>query len=290
MVDKPAGRSSHDMVDAARGWLGTRRVGHLGTLDPQATGVLPLAVREATKLVSYVSSGVKSYAGTVRLGAETDTLDGEGRVVRRHEGGLPSEREVREALALFRGEIEQIPPMYSAVKRGGVPLHRLARRGEVVERPPKKVQIHRLELLSFSPPDIEISVDCGPGTYVRALAADLGAELGCGAYLESLRRTRSGPFTIDQALDPTRLDDEARAGTLESRLIPSARALELPALVLSKEAARRVLHGGHVSAGSGLRDAPGARLIALDEEDQLLALLELRADRRLWPLRVLREL
>ena len=288
-MDKPAGRSSHDMVDAARGWLGTRRVGHLGTLDPQATGVLPLAVREATKLVFYIASGDKSYSGTVRLGAETDTLDGEGRVVSRHQGSLPSEEEVRRALASFLGEIEQIPPMYSAVKQGGVPLHQLARQGEVVERAPKKVRIHRLELLRFSSPDLEISVDCGPGTYVRALAADLGAKLGCGAYLESLRRTRSEPFGIEQALGPTRLDAEARAGTVERNVIPSAQAMGLPVVVLATEAAGRVLHGGDVSPGSGLRQAPGARLIAVDEEDHLLALLELRADRRLWPLRVLRQ-
>jgi tRNA pseudouridine55 synthase len=158
-----------------------------------------------------------------------------------------------------------------------------------VERAPKKVIIHRLELVRFSSPDVEISVDCGPGTYVRALAADLGAELGCGAYLESLRRTRSEPFTIDQALDPTRLDEEARAGTVESNLIPAAQAMGLPVVVLAKESTHRVLHGGDVSPGSGLRQAPGARLIALDEEDHPLALLELRADRRLWPLRVLRQ-
>jgi len=288
VLDKPAGCTSHDMVDVARRWLGTRRVGHLGTLDPQATGVLPLAVREATKLISHISSEGKSYVGTVRLGAETDTLDGQGQVLRRHRGELPAEEDVLRGLSSFRGEIEQIPPMYSAVKQGGVPLHRLARQGEEVERAPKKVRIDRLDLLRFAPPDVEIAVDCSPGTYVRVLAADLGEALGCGAYLESLSRTRSGPFTIDQALSPARLDEEAQAGTLERCLIPPAEAMDLPVITLASEAASRVLHGGDVSPGSGLRQAPGARLIAVDQENRLLALLELRPDRRLWPVRVLR--
>ena len=130
VVDKPRGATSHDIVDAARRWLGTRRVGHLGTLDPLATGVLPLVVREATKLVPFLPLMNKLYVGTVHLGLETDTLDGQGEVLRRYEGPLPEESEVRAALAGFRGEIEQIPPMFSAVKQGGVPLHRLARRGE----------------------------------------------------------------------------------------------------------------------------------------------------------------
>ena len=199
VVDKPRGRTSHDIVDDARGWLGTRRVGHLGTLDPQATGVLPLAVREATKLVPFLPVARKAYVGTVRLGVETDTLDAQGEVLRRHEGPLPDAAAVRAALERFRGEIQQIPPMYSAVKKDGVPLHRLARRGEQVEREPKSVTVHQIELLHYEAPDAEISVDCGPGTYVRTLAADLGAALSCGAHLASLRRLCSGSFEITQA-------------------------------------------------------------------------------------------
>ena len=129
VVDKPVGWTSHDVVDAARGWLGARRIGHLGTLDPNATGVLPLAVRSATKLIEHIQDGDKAYAGTVRLGSETDTLDADGKELRRHDGALPDEARVREALGHFVGEIEQIPPMYSAVKQGGVPLHKLAREG-----------------------------------------------------------------------------------------------------------------------------------------------------------------
>jgi len=180
VVDKPQGLTSHDVVDALRKMLGTRRIGHLGTLDPLATGVLPLALRSATKLAPFLQGGAKSYAGAIRLGQETDTLDADGEIVRRHEGPLPSEAQIREALESFVGDIEQLPPMYSAVKMAGVPLHRLARQGREVERSLKQVHIDRIELVKFALPKIEIEVDCSAGTYVRALAADLGRKLGCG--------------------------------------------------------------------------------------------------------------
>jgi tRNA pseudouridine55 synthase len=287
VVDKAPGQTSHDVVDAARGWLGTRRVGHLGTLDPQATGVLPLAIREATKLVPFLQDAEKSYVGCVRLGVETDTLDAEGRVLRRHSGALPDEASVRRALSSFVGTIEQVPPMYSAVKRGGVPLHRLARRGEEVEREPKKVQIRRVEVLRFESPDVEIVVECGPGTYVRSLAADLGRALGCGAHLAQLRRTRSGPFTLEHALGCDLCAAEAEAGRLEARLIPPEQVLGFPVVKLAPPAAERVRHGGDISPGMQRVLTPGSRVSALGGDDKLLAILELRADRRLWPLRVL---
>lgn len=287
VIDKPAGCTSHDVVDLARGWLGIRRIGHLGTLDPQATGVLPLAVRGATKLVPFLQEGGKSYVGTVRLGVETDTLDGEGEILARHEGSLPGEPEVCEAMSRFVGEIEQIPPMYSAVKREGVPLHRLARRGEQVERDPKKVVIRSLELLRYEPPDLEIAVDCGPGTYVRTLAHDLGAALGCGAYLSGLRRTRSEPFGLDDALAPEVCEAAARERKLEDMLIPPEVALGLPTTRLAAPAVERLSQGGDIGAGTLERSAPGARVSALDERGRFVALLELRADRRLWPLRVI---
>ena len=288
VIDKPAGPTSHDVVDEVRIHFGTRRVGHLGTLDPQATGVLPVAIRAATKLVPFLHPMQKAYVGTVRLGEETDTLDGEGRVVRRHDGKLPGEQEVLEALAEFVGEIEQIPPMYSAVKKDGVPLHRLARRGQLVERAAKRVTIQRLELLRFESPDVEISVESGPGTYVRSLAADLGEKLGCGGYLQSLRRLRSGPFRITEAIPLERLRDDARAGKLESHLIGPAEALGVPELCVNTEAGRRLCNGGDISPGAEFRRAPGSRVIVRDPAGELLALAELRVDRRVWPLRVLR--
>ena len=288
VVDKPEGWTSHDVVDAARRWLGTRRVGHLGTLDPQATGVLPLAVREATKLVPYLESGVKSYAGTVRFGIETDTLDAQGQVVRTHEGALPERAAVLAALEEFKGDIQQIPPMYSAVKQGGVPLHRLARKGKEVERAPKKVRILGLELVAFDGDEARIQVECSAGTYVRVLAADLGERLGCGAHLKSLRRTACGPFRESDAATAETLAQAADEGTLEARIVPPASALGWPTWTLSATAEQRVRHGGDVPAGTVVRVAPGAKVAALDETGALVAILEMRADRRLWPLRVLR--
>ncbi|MEE8581596.1 MAG: tRNA pseudouridine(55) synthase TruB [Myxococcota bacterium] len=287
VVDKPAGWTSHDVVDAARRWFGTRRVGHLGTLDPQATGVLPLAIRQATKLVRFVVQDEKHYVGTVRLGLETDSLDGEGKLVRVHDGPLPDSASIRSALTGFAGDIEQIPPMYSAVKHGGVPLHRLARRGEEVVRGPKKVRIHRIEMIRFDPPNLEIAVACSPGTYVRSLAADLGTRLGCGAYLSSLRRVRSGPFDECQAHSPDVLASASEAGEPSRWLIPATEVLDLPTWTLPESAAARVLHGGDLPADPRRRETSGSRMLALTADGRLLAVLELKADRHWWPLRVL---
>ncbi len=286
VVDKPPGMTSHDVVDAARRWLGTRRVGHLGTLDPQATGVLPLAVREATKLISFITKDDKSYHGSIRLGVETDTLDAQGEVTRRFDGELPDSQAFEAKLADFRGAIEQVPPMFSAVKKNGVPLHRLARRGEEVERDSKQVTVHRLELAEFEDGLAKVEVDCSAGTYVRVLAADIGEALGCGAHLESLRRVQSGPFGLDQAVPFEQLEAEAEAGGIEKRVVSPADAMELPVLELAEAGARRVRHGGDISPGARLRIAPGDRVVAIDIDGELVGLLELRADRRLWPLRV----
>jgi tRNA pseudouridine55 synthase len=278
--------TSHDVVDAARRWFGTRQVGHLGTLDPLATGVLPLAIRSATKLVPFLADGDKRYEGTIHLGEETDTLDAEGAVLRRHEGPLPDAGAIRSALALFSGEIEQLPPMYSAVKLGGIPLHRLARQGREVERTPKKVRIDRVELPAYDPPDCQIDVECSAGTYVRVLAADLGAELGCGAHLHGLRRTRSGPFEFRSAVSAEALTLAAERGEVDRFVIAAEEVLGIPILRLNETEVRQIEHGGDItSAGPPRR--PGSRVAALRPGGGLIAVLEVRPGRRLHPLRVL---
>ncbi len=294
VVDKPVGWTSHDVVDAARHWLETRRVGHLGTLDPLATGVLPLAIRETTKLVPFVAPGDKVYVGTIRLGASTDTYDAEGRVTREHDGPFPSEAAVRAALQGFVGEILQLPPMYSSVKRHGVPLHRFARRGEEVERTPRSVRIHEIRMHHYAPPEIGIEVICAPGTYVRALAHDLGELLGCGAHLSGLRRTRSHPFTLEQAHTPEECEALAAQGGLAAALVPADVALGLPRVRLTATQARRVANGGDVPVGEargelerGPLPKPGDRVSALSPDGSVVAVMELRPDRRLHPLRVL---
>jgi len=289
VVDKPRGWTSHDVVDAARRWLGTRRIGHLGTLDPLATGVLPLAVREATKLVPFLSAGAKAYTGEIELGAETDTLDAEGRVLRRYAGELPTERQLRAVLAGFVGEILQVPPMFSAVKLAGVPLHRMAREGREVPRAPKKVRIDVLTLLAYAPPRARIEVLCSTGTYVRSLAADVGAALGCVAFLASLRRTRSGPFRIEDAAPVEELEELARTGQLETRLIPPVNVLGLPVVRLEAPDERRVRNGNDVTL-AGLALPPEGRVAAVGPGGELIAVLEIRPGRRLQPLRVLHSL
>jgi tRNA pseudouridine55 synthase len=286
VVDKPPGWTSHDVVDAARGWLGTRRVGHLGTLDPAATGVLPLAVRNATKLINYVQDARKVYAGSFRLGITTDTLDAEGKVVAEYGGPLPTEDEFCAALESFRGEIQQVPPMYSAVKVGGVPLHKLAREGKDVPREPKTIHIERLELVSYEAPLARIEVECSGGTYVRVLAADVGEKLGCGAHLAQLRRTRSGPFEEAEAETPEALAKAAEEGQIVQKLIAPLGVLGLPALRLAPHEIRRLVRGGDLDA-QGPPQPPGTVMAAHDEAGEVVAILELRPGRRLKPLRVL---
>ena len=286
VVDKPPGWTSHDVVDAARGWLGTRRVGHLGTLDPAATGVLPLAVRAATKLINFVQESDKTYAGSFRLGVETDTLDAEGRVLRTHEGPVPDEDQIREVLASFEGEIQQVPPMYSAVKVGGVPLHKLARKGLEVEREPKCVKVERFEMRKYAPPLLEIEVDCTGGTYVRVLASDVGEQLGCGAHLADLRRTRSGPFRIEQALTPEQLSRDAERGEIDRRLLSPLVVLGLPALHLTTHEVAQAERGLELDA-QGPQVPPGTRMVAHDGEGRVVGIVELRPGRRLKPLRIL---
>jgi tRNA pseudouridine55 synthase len=209
LVDKPAGITSAEAVRRIKRRVKPARVGHLGTLDPFATGLLPIMVGEATKLAPFLEGGEKEYQGTIRLGAETDTLDREGEVVRTAEiPALDAER-LREVAARFTGRITQTPPVFSAIKRGGVPLYRLARRGEAVEPPaPREVEIRSLTLKPAGAGAIWFSARCSTGTYARALARDIGAALGSAAHLEGLRRTRSGGFSLDGAAP---LDEVLRA-------------------------------------------------------------------------------
>lgn len=198
LIDKPAGMTSHDVVDRVRRSFATRKVGHAGTLDPMATGLLLLGLGRATRLLRYLSGLDKTYEGTGRLGEETDTLDAEGRGVRTAEVHV-TRAALEAAMAALTGEIEQIPPAYSAVKVGGVTLHRAARRGEVVRTPPRNVRVDAFEATSFDGRDFDFRVACSSGTYVRSLVADTGRALGCGAHLTRLVRTRVGPFALPEA-------------------------------------------------------------------------------------------
>ncbi|MCH2416732.1 MAG: tRNA pseudouridine(55) synthase TruB [Acidimicrobiales bacterium] len=201
VVDKPAGLTSHDVVAKARKIFGTRKVGHSGTLDPDATGVLLLGVGRATRLLQFLTRLPKSYKGEIVFGEETSTLDSSGEIIRTYDMSELQFPEVREAATKFLGEIEQVPPMVSAVRVGGRRLHEIAREGGEVERPSRTVSVKRFEVNPTAYPLIyEVSVDCSSGTYIRSLAADLGASLGGGAHLQNLRRTAIGSFEESEAM------------------------------------------------------------------------------------------
>jgi len=200
LVDKPAGISSAEVVRRVKSRVKPARVGHLGTLDPFATGILPVMIGEATKLAPFIDGGDKEYAGLVRLGVETDTLDRDGAIVRRADVPAISAEKLAQLTARFTGAIDQIPPVFSAIKRAGVPLYRLARRGDDVAPPEtRSVEIKRLDLKCEAPDAIRFVATCSPGTYVRALARDIGVAIGTVAHLEELRRTRNGAFSIADA-------------------------------------------------------------------------------------------
>jgi tRNA pseudouridine55 synthase len=200
VIDKPGGLTSFDVVARVRRALGERRVGHTGTLDPMATGVLPICIGEATKLVPFLMGGDKEYEAEALLGVTTDSLDATGRVTAETNASHVSRDDVEHAIQGFVGTIQQRPPMHSAVRVDGQRLYKLAHRGLEVEREPRPVVVHTMRVLSYEAPRLRFHVRCGKGTYVRSLAADLGAALGVGAHLTALRRTRVGAFTLDHAV------------------------------------------------------------------------------------------
>jgi len=233
LVDKPAGITSHDAVDEVRRALGIRKVGHAGTLDPMATGLLVVGVGRATRLLRFLGELEKEYLGTARLGQETDTLDADGRVIRTTAVEVSADQ-VRRAMSELTGEIEQRPPAYSAVKIGGRRLHRAARAGRPIEAPLRVVRVEAFELLGFDGRDVEFRVTCSSGTYVRVLVADLGSRLGSGAHLVRLVRTRIGPFHLEDAVPPDRPGDP---------MPPEAAVCHLPRLDLDADEARAAGHG-----------------------------------------------
>ncbi len=199
LVDKPAGLTSHDVVARIRRTFRLRKVGHGGTLDPMATGLLLILIGRGTKLSDQFTSTDKEYEGTLRLGIATNTQDAEGEIIAEHDSSFVT-RDMLEAEFIKRkGDQMQVPPMVSAIKKDGVPLYKLARKGQEVERPPRLIHLYRFDLLSFDPPDANFRVACTKGTYVRTLCADIGDALGCGAHLAALRRTMSGDLHIDNA-------------------------------------------------------------------------------------------
>lgn len=243
LLDKPVGMTSNAALGRAKRILGIKKAGHAGTLDPMASGLLVLCFGQATKVAAFLLDSDKTYEAEVRLGVRTDSEDAEGQVLDRKPVPLFEASQIEAALERFRGPIEQVPPMHSALKHKGQRLYELARKGESVERPPRSLVIHSLELTDRDDETLRLRVACSKGTYIRSLARDIGEELGCGAHLAGLRRTASAPFEIADAVELSALEsltpEQARV-----LLMPPDRALEhLPAVELDDQQAHRIRHG-----------------------------------------------
>jgi len=272
VIDKPKSRTSFWVVDKIRDLTGVKKVGHTGTLDPLATGVLPICIGEATKAADLFMSGDKIYEVTAKLGERTDTLDAEGKVVDQRE--VSSANVSRDALIKvinkFVGEIEQTPPMYSALKKDGVPLYKLARKGIDVDRQKRKVNINHIELLEMNTPFFSLRVDCSKGTYIRSLVDDIGVELGTFAHVTELRRTRSGVFDIK---DSCQLDSELNILSLEKAL-----SMLLPVVDVDKDVAVKIAKGYQIDLwGAGIENVPDnfvARSIGKDGAKKIVAIIK----------------
>jgi tRNA pseudouridine55 synthase len=281
IVDKPSGMTSHDVVQRVRRGTGVRAIGHAGTLDPMATGVLVLCLGDATRLSEYVMASEKVYEATLRLGIETDTYDADGRIVAEAHIDHLTRADFEAALPRFVGTIAQVPPMYSAIKQGGVALYKLARAGQEVERAPRTVTITAIDLIDWAPPSASIRITCGAGTYIRSLAHDLGAWLGVGAHLTALRRTRSG--NLDQPIGWAALEGAMAAGDWSQYLIDEKLPLAaLPALHLDSVAITAIGHGQSIPHAAL---EAGARYRLCDPAGRLFAIAETRGD-RLQPVKV----
>jgi tRNA pseudouridine55 synthase len=272
VIDKPAGVTSAGAVEQVRRALRIDRAGHGGTLDPIATGVLPVCVGAGTKLAQFLLADDKAYEAEAVLGVETDTLDRTGRVVAERAVDVTRDQIVA-ALARHLGEQTQIPPMYSAIKQGGVRLYDRARAGHEVERAPRPIRIDRLELLAFEPPRFRIAIACSKGTYVRSLVDDIGRALGAGAHLAELRRTRSGRFAIEQAVALDRLH--------EAQLIAPAAATGLPVVTVAAALVPRVLGGVQLSVATFGADG-FEQFQLVDEDGGLLAIAHAETGRTVY--------
>ncbi len=275
VLDKPEGKTSFDVVAEVRRRLKVKKAGHTGTLDPFATGLLPICLGEATRLAGLITEGDKSYEATVRLGASTDTQDLTGKVLAEAPVPTLTREQIEQALERFRGEIDQAPPMFSAVKVDGKRLYELARRGEQVERVTRKVVVHRLELLELALPELKLAVRCSKGTYVRTLGHDLGEALGCHAHLTALRRVESAGFRLEQAITLRELaEDPAAAAT---RLISPRDALaSLPEVVVEQATAARIAQGQRLPGSMLPPPQEGQRLRLSSAAGDLLAVGEWR--------------
>ena len=286
LLDKPSGPTSHDMVMIVRRGAGQKQVGHAGTLDPLATGLLVICLGAATRLSDYMRGRDKRYRARVRLGQSTNTYDADGEITTKSDA-IPDHAAVEEALVKFRGLIQQRPPAFSAIKRGGRKAYELARAGQTIELEARPVEIYSLELLEWQPPELTLDVLCSAGTYIRSLAHDLGQTLGCGAHLTALRRTASGNYQINEAVTLDELKKSFEIGDWRLHLRPADEAVaEWPEVGLTAEAAARIQHGQSIPLEDAQRADDWAR--AYNPAGEFIAILRADARAGVWrPYKVL---
>lgn len=274
VMNKPRGKTSHDMVYFIRKTCGIKKVGHTGTLDPAATGVLPICIGKATKAADMLTASDKSYRAELLLGMTTDTLDAEGEILTEQPFDYVSKELFEETIQKFIGEIYQIPPMFSAIKKDGKKLYELAREGKTVEREKRKVTIERIELLSFDREKglATIDVDCSKGTYIRTLCEDIGTALGCGAYMNSLVRTKSGRFTIDKSYTEEEIKKMSETNELAKALIPTDELFEAYEKVIVSEKQAELVKNGVRIRKNGLEDGKLYRIYS--PKDEFLSISE----------------
>jgi tRNA pseudouridine55 synthase len=287
-VDKPVGPTSFQVVGMVRRRSGVKRVGHAGTLDPMAGGVLLLCLGQAARVSEYLMGLRKTYRATVRLGASTTTYDAEGEVVREADSSGVAREAVEEALGGFVGAIMQAPPAYSAVKVDGERAYRRARKGEDVAPAPRKVVVHGIDVLWFEPPEVEFEVECGKGTYIRSLAHDLGEALGCGAHLSALTRTRVGPFKVEDAVGMAELEAAFEGGEWMEHLMPLDFGLiHMPQITLHIEDEKDIRHGQAVAIDDDRTEgipaiSDGMLCRAYAEDGSLVAIIRYEEASGMW--------
>lgn len=279
-VDKPSGMTSHDVVAAIRKGTGLRRIGHAGTLDPRASGVLVVLIGPAVRLSDCLICEKKGYEAVIHFGSVSDTYDGDGNVTETGKDAPEDEEEIMDAMEAFVGDIVQVPPAYSAKKIKGRKAYEMARNGEDVHLEGQPVTVYSFDFIEYNRPELTADVLCSAGTYIRSIAHDLGEKLGCGAYLSALRRTRSGRFSLRDAVPLADLRKAFEDGTWFKYLIPAAEALdEYEEVILSMEEEAFVLHGRRIAAEEGEHDCIAK---AVSEQGELIALLEFDSDTGEW--------
>jgi tRNA pseudouridine55 synthase len=282
-INKPTGMTSHDVVARIRKLLKQKRVGHAGTLDPAASGVLPICLGQATRVAEYLSESGKAYLAEIVFGIVTDTYDSEGSIIRTSSIENLSLQQIEEALLRFTGPQMQLPPRYSAIKLQGQPAYKRMRAGEEVLLEPRPIVIYQLNIIDWHPPRLTLAIECSKGTYIRSLAYDLGEYLNCGAYLDKLVRARSGPFTLSESITLQQLAGAVTSNTIEAFLYPPDKVLQdYLALVLDATTAEHVRHGNPFKYEDQPEHASAQLARVYDESGHFLAIAQWDTEQELW--------